>query len=103
MGHAFVPPTSERSDRLARYPYLGRNFEFLGIGSADDEVQKIYCLNFSSIVSMGNSAGAPALRFTIPRIVSGIVSSLFVEDADRYLEDYLAFDQQEDFEISWRG
>ncbi len=100
----FIPPAGEESARLGRYPYLGPAFEFLErkAGTAP-YLRNIHNFNGSAVASMGNSAGAPGLRFSVPRLATALVRDLFVDDADAYYADFLAFETPEPAKAVFRG
>ncbi|MBP2231923.1 cation diffusion facilitator CzcD-associated flavoprotein CzcO [Azospirillum agricola] len=103
-GDRFTPPPGEESGRLARFPYLGPAFEFLERepGTAPF-LRNIHNFNGSAVASMGNSAGAPGLRFSVPRLTNALVRDLFVEDADAYYADFLAFKTPEPEKAAFRS
>jgi len=98
----FTPPAGEESPHLAAYPYLGPAFEFIEkTPGAAPLLRHIHSPNYCAQVSMGNSAGAPGLRFSIPRLVSGLVRDLFVDDADAYYRQFLEFKAPEPESIAF--
>ena len=93
----FTPPPEETHPELAKLPYLGQHFEFLEKRpGAAPWLSRIYAFNFSAFVSMGPVATSiTGHRFGVPRLVRGITSSLFLEQADALLPSLRAFDEPE--------
>jgi hypothetical protein len=99
----FSPQPGDESAVLSRSPYLGLGFEFTErVPGMAPYLRNIHNLNGSATTSMGNSAGAPGLRYSVPRIVKALVRDLFVDDADAYLADFLAYRSPEPEKISFR-
>jgi len=93
----FTPPPDEAHAELSKLPYLGRHFEFLEKhpGTAP-WLPHIYAFNFSGFVSMGPVATSiTGHRYGVPRLVRGITSSLFLEQADAVLPSLHAFAEPE--------
>ena len=89
----YHPPQALRDDRLARYPYLGRHFEFLEKtpGSAP-ALQRIHDFTFGPTMSFGPSGcSISTLRLTVPMLVAGVTRGLFVEDADIHWQSLLDY------------
>lgn len=91
-GDRFTPPPGEENPVLAANAYLGPSFELTERrpGSAP-RLGDIHCVNYCALGSMGNSSGAPGLRWTVPRLVGGLVRDLFVNDVDVFYEQFLDF------------
>jgi cation diffusion facilitator CzcD-associated flavoprotein CzcO len=93
----FTPPEGERHEDLLRHPYLGPGFEFVERepGSAP-HLQYLYNYTFGSLLSLGfGGSSISGMKYSVPRLVSGITRSFFVEDRDAHFESLLGFDEAE--------
>ncbi|MBH68380.1 MAG: oxidoreductase [Rhodospirillaceae bacterium] len=87
----YTPPKHLLDARLARYPYLGKSFEFLekDPGSAPF-LSRIHDFTFGPTMSFGPSGcSISTLRLTVPMVVAGITKSLFLEDANIHWKSLL--------------
>jgi FAD-dependent urate hydroxylase len=93
----FTPPPGEESDLLARHPYLGPAFEFMERQpDTAPFVSRIHNFTFGATPSHGLSAAAvTGMRYAVPKLVNGVVRSLFVEDAEHYYRELLAYEAPE--------
>jgi cation diffusion facilitator CzcD-associated flavoprotein CzcO len=79
----YTPPAAERHDDLARHPYLGAHFEFTERepGRAP-YLGTLYNYTFGGLLSLGfGGASISGMKYSAPRLVSGITKSLFLEDS----------------------
>ena len=78
----FTPPEEERNARLARYPYLDPQFAFTErVAGEAPWLRHVRLFTFGATVSFGPSGSSiNAMKFAVPRLVSGIVRDLFSED-----------------------
>ena len=93
----FSPPAADRNEDLLRHPYLGPHFELTERepGTAP-ELQNVYNYTFGSLLSLGfGGASISGMKYSIPRLVSGITRSLFHEDRSEHIESLRAFDERE--------
>lgn len=93
----FEPPEPPKSADLLRHPYLGPHFELLEKtpGSAL-ELSTLYNYTFGCLLSMGfGGASISGMKYSVPRLVSGITKSLFLEDREAYFESLASFDEKE--------
>ena len=93
----FTPPEEDRHDDLLRHPYLGPSFEFTEReqGSAP-YLRYLYNYTFGSLLSLGfGGASISGIKYSIPRLVSGITGSFFIEDRDQYFESLRSFSEVE--------
>ena len=93
----YEPPPELAHDALGRYPYLGRHYEFLERepGTAPCLAQ-LYGFSFCAIVSMGpHSTSISGHKYSVPRLISGITRSLFLEQQHRVLPTIHAFREPE--------
>jgi xanthine/CO dehydrogenase XdhC/CoxF family maturation factor/cation diffusion facilitator CzcD-associated flavoprotein CzcO len=78
----YQPPPEDENADLLRHPYLGPHFEFSERtpGSAP-YLKYLYNYTFGCLLSLGfGGASISGLKYSIPRLVSGVTGSLFVED-----------------------
>ncbi|HKP55702.1 MAG TPA: XdhC family protein [Polyangiales bacterium] len=90
-------PASEQNEELARHPYLGAHFEFTERtpGSAP-YLQYLYNYTFGCLLSLGfGGASISGMKYSVPRLVSGITESFFVEDRDHYFQTLCEFSERE--------
>jgi len=89
----YQPPSPERSERLARYPYLDAGMAFTEKQpGAAPWLGNIHCFNFGATLSFGPSGSSiSAMKFAVPRLVYAISRDLFVADFaahERRIRDY---------------
>jgi len=86
---AYDPPPNERNDRLARYPYLDRNFSFMEKTPGEAPwVSRIHDFTFGPTMSFGPSGcSISTLRLTVPMIVAGVTRQLFREDIGQHWQN----------------
>ena len=96
-GDRYTPPESEENNALARYPYLGLGFEFLEKESGTaPHLKNLHLFTFAATVSQGFSGGGMnGLKYALPRIVNGIVSGLYAEDAALHFQALRKYDTPE--------
>ena len=80
----YTPPADLADERLGRYPYLGKNYEFLEkTPGAAPHLARIHDFTFGPTMSLGPSGcSISTLRLTVPLVAAGITRGLFVEDAE---------------------
>jgi xanthine/CO dehydrogenase XdhC/CoxF family maturation factor/cation diffusion facilitator CzcD-associated flavoprotein CzcO len=90
-------PTEDKSDDLLRHPYLGPHFEFTErTPGASPHVGYLYNYTFGCLLSLGfGGASISGMKYSIPRLVSGITGSFFVEDQRAHFETLLHFAERE--------
>jgi FAD-dependent urate hydroxylase len=93
----FTPPEADRHDDLLRHPYLGPSFEFTEREpGAAPHLQYLYNFTFGGLLSLGfGGASISGMKYSIPRLVSGIARSFFVEDREAYFESLRSFGEVE--------
>jgi len=96
-GDRFTPPAGEESELLARHPYLGPAFEFTEREPGNAAfLSRIYNFTFGATPSHGlTGAAVTGMRYGVPRLIGGVVRRLFVEDAEHYYRDLVAYDVPE--------
>jgi len=93
----YSPPPSERHEDLLRHPYLGPSFEFTerNPGSAP-YLRYLYNYTFGCLPSLGfGGASISGMKYSIPRLVSGITGSFFLEDREHYYRTLRSFRERE--------
>jgi xanthine/CO dehydrogenase XdhC/CoxF family maturation factor/cation diffusion facilitator CzcD-associated flavoprotein CzcO len=96
----FTPPTTDSPqshDDLLRHPYLGPCFELTErVAGAAPELKYLYNYTFGCLLSLGfGGASISGMKYSIPRLVSGITSSLFQEDRAAHYQSLRGFDERE--------
>ena len=97
--NAYEPPEHERNERLARYPYLDRNFCFMEReAGAAPWLSRIHDFSFGPTMSFGPSGcSISTLRLTVEMLVAGITRELLKEDVEVHWQalqahpDYIPF------------
>ncbi len=99
-----VPPAGTGNAVVDAHPYLGPAFEFLPrTPEAAGALHGLFAFNYSALISFGLSASAlSGLKQALPRLAGGVADQLFLDDADRILADYHAYDEPE-FVGRWPG
>ena len=93
----FTPPPGESHEDLLRHPYLGPHFELTERhAGAAPELKYLYNYTFGCLLSLGfGGASISGMKYSIPRLVSGITSSLFAEDSSQHYQSLCAYDERE--------
>lgn len=89
----FTPPADEADAYLARTPFLGPGFEFIG-KTADEtaSLKNIHNFTYGATLSMGLSASSiSGMKYGIPRLVAAVVGDLFRADSAYHLSDLQAY------------
>src|SRR6218665_1833511 len=93
----YTPPPAEAHEDLGRHPYLGPGFEFQEKepGRAP-HLASVFNYTFGGFVSLGlGGASISGMKYSLPRLVSGITRQLYVEDKDAYFDSLMKFDVKE--------
>lgn len=93
----FTPPAEERNDDLSRHPYLGPSFEFTerDPGRAP-YLRYLHNYTFGGLLSLGfGGASISGMKYSNPRLVSGITKSLFLEDSAAHLDSLVSYAEAE--------
>ena len=98
----YSPPPGQVDTRLARYPYLDAGMAFTEKTPGQAPwISNIYCFNFGATVSFGPSGSSiSAMKYAVPRIVSAITRSLFLEDFASHEQMIRAYETPE-FELRY--
>jgi FAD-dependent urate hydroxylase len=93
----FTPPPGEASDLLGRYPYLGKAFEFTErVPGGAPYLARLHNFTFGAMPSLGvTGAAVTGIKYGVPRLVSGIMRDLLLEDGDTYYRELLDYAQPE--------
>ena len=93
----YVPPPGEEDHQLAAYPYLGPHFEFTErVKGRAPYLKHLYNFTFGATASMGlGGASISGMKYGVSRLVAGITRSFFEEDAEKYYNSLLAYDEPE--------
>lgn len=93
----FTPPRGEESESLARYPYLGKTFEFTERhGGSAPFLQGLHNFTYGAMLSHGISGAAiTGIKYGVRRLVNGIARGLFCEDSATYYRDLLSYQTPE--------
>ncbi|MET0340746.1 MAG: NAD(P)/FAD-dependent oxidoreductase [Polyangiales bacterium] len=93
----FTPPPDQAHEDLSRHPYLGPSFEFTErTAGAAPWLQYVYNYTFGCLLSLGfGGASISGMKYSIPRLVSGITRSFFREDGEHYYQSLAAWNERE--------
>ncbi len=93
----YTPPHGERHEDLLRHPYLGPGFEFTErVPGAAPYIRTLHNYTFGCLLSLGfGGASISGMKYSIPRLVSGVTGSLFVEDRAAHFESLRRFEERE--------
>jgi len=88
----FEPPTAEADTRLALFPYLDAHGGFIERNpGAAPWAGRLFANFRGSTLSLGpSSASNSNIRYTAPRIITGVTRQLFLDEADAVFEEFLA-------------
>jgi cation diffusion facilitator CzcD-associated flavoprotein CzcO len=89
-GERYAPPADLADTRLAKFPYLGRYAEFLPkTAQSPAWVSRLFTITRGATLSMGPSAASNSnMKYTVPRIVSGVTRALFLDGEAEYWRRY---------------
>jgi cation diffusion facilitator CzcD-associated flavoprotein CzcO len=89
-GDRYKPPPALADTRLEKFPYLGRYAEFLPKTPASPAwVSRLFTITRGATLSMGPSAASNSnVKYTVPRIVSGVTRALFIDGEAGYWQRY---------------
>ena len=93
----YTPPENEAHEDLLRHPYLGPSFEFTPkqAGRAP-YLNRVFNYTFGCLLSLGfGGASISGMKYSVPRVVSGVTRQLYMLDKDFFFDTLTKFDQQE--------
>ena len=90
----YVPPASERDERLGRFPYLGPDFAFTEkVTGQTPWLRDIHLFAIGSTMSHGASGSSiNAMTTAVPKLVSGVTRGLFEADLERHWQSLDRYD-----------
>ncbi|WP_434384280.1 FAD/NAD(P)-binding protein [Melittangium boletus] len=93
----YTPPPAEAHEDLGRHPYLGPAFEFQEKQPGQAPwLGSVFNYTFGGFVSLGlGGASISGMKYSLPRLVSGITRQLYVEDKDAHFASLMKFDLKE--------
>ncbi len=96
-GSRYTPPAGLRHERLARFPYLGRFGEFTALEpDAAPWIDRLFADFRGATLSLGPSAASNSnMKYTLPRIVSGVTRELFLDARRANYEAFMHGDHAE--------
>lgn len=89
----YTPPAELTDKRLARYPYLSKDFAFTEkVPGRAPWIGRIHDFTFGPTMSFGPSGcSISTLRLTVPMLVAGVTRGLFTEDVEAHWQDLLDY------------
>ncbi len=89
----YTPPAELADERLARYPYLSKDFAFTEkVPGRAPWIGRIHDFTFGPTMSFGPSGcSISTLRLTVPMLVAGVTRGLFTEDVEAHWQDLLDY------------
>jgi xanthine/CO dehydrogenase XdhC/CoxF family maturation factor/cation diffusion facilitator CzcD-associated flavoprotein CzcO len=93
----YTPPAEDQNDELSRHPYLGAHFEFTERTPGEAPyLEYLYNYTFGGLLSLGfGGASISGMKYSVPRLVSGITGSFFIEDRNHYFDTLCNFAERE--------
>lgn len=99
---AYIPPADLQNPGLAEMPYLGPGFEFLPRDGASPAISNIYCFAYPAVMTHGKiTSGIPSIGEGATRLAQALARSIFVEDRDIHLQNFLDYDVPELLGDEW--
>ena len=91
-GDRYTPPPERADTRLAGFPYMDRFCAFTARDpAAAPWASRVFAIFRGATLSMGPSAASNSnMKYTAPRIISGVTRQLFLDAAPRYYERFMA-------------
>jgi cation diffusion facilitator CzcD-associated flavoprotein CzcO len=91
----YTPPEEAKNETLARYPYLGKGFEFLEKRpGAAPYLRNIHCMNNAALLSFGRAVGEiTSIGHSVPRLVDRIGADFVVDDRLAHFARMRAFNE----------
>lgn len=93
----YTPPENERSEDMARHPYLGAHCEFIERSPGEAPyLSSIFNFTFGGLVSIGfGGASISGMKYSVQKLVNGITKQLYLEDAEAFYQSLEEFDLRE--------
>ncbi|USG60337.1 NAD(P)/FAD-dependent oxidoreductase [Sneathiella marina] len=99
----YSPPEEIADPELGRFPYLGGNFELLEKKPGEAPyLSRIHLFNAATTMSHAAlSSDIPGVNVGANRLTAALVRSFFVEDSQKHLEDFYAYNDPELLGDEW--
>jgi FAD-dependent urate hydroxylase len=93
----YTPPPTEAHEDLGRHPYLGPGFEFQEkVPGRAPYLGGLFNYTFGCLLSLGfGGASISGMKYSLPKLVSGITRQLYCDDKDAYFESLMTYDVKE--------
>ncbi|MER5172405.1 NAD(P)/FAD-dependent oxidoreductase [Thioclava kandeliae] len=93
-GDVVGPERAATNQGLASHPYLARDFSFIEkAGGSCPSLKRLTCFAYPAVPSHGKvTSGVPSASEGARRLASGLVQSLFAEDAQIHLDRFRDYD-----------
>ncbi len=93
----YAPPEGKENAELSRHPYLDQYFGFVPKADVDAPyLGRIFNYTFGCLLSLGfGGASISGMKYSVPRVVSGVTRQLYLGDKDVYFEALRNFDERE--------
>jgi cation diffusion facilitator CzcD-associated flavoprotein CzcO len=93
----YAPPSSLQNDRLGRFPYLGRFGDLCERSPGQAPwAERLFCIFRGATLSLGPSAASNSnMKYTLPRLVSGVTRQLFLDARRDHFEKFVSGDHAE--------
>ncbi|MBE9606946.1 NAD(P)/FAD-dependent oxidoreductase [Acetobacteraceae bacterium H6797] len=93
-GDRYTPPEAERDARLARFPYLGPDYQLMEkVPGETPWLRHIHLFSIASTMSFGASGSSiNAMTTAVPKLANGITRALFREDIETHWASLKAYD-----------
>jgi cation diffusion facilitator CzcD-associated flavoprotein CzcO len=93
-GHRYTPPPEQRDERLARFPYLGSEYELIETHPGETPwIRNIHVFAIASTMSFGPSGSSiNAMTTAVRKLVDSITRGLFKGDLERHWQSLLSYD-----------
>jgi hypothetical protein len=93
-GDRYTPPQEEADARLARFPYLARDYALQEkVAGETPWIGRIHIFSIASTMSFGPSGSSiNAMTTAVPKLVSGLTRALFQEDVEHHWASLQAWD-----------
>jgi cation diffusion facilitator CzcD-associated flavoprotein CzcO len=93
-GDRYTPPPEERDERLARYPYLGGDYELIEkVPGATPWIGNVHVFAIASTMSFGPSGSSiNAMTTAVGKLSLALTRGLFKADVERHWRSLQAYD-----------
>ncbi|GBR68621.1 oxidoreductase [Gluconobacter kanchanaburiensis NBRC 103587] len=98
----FTPAPDEQNNRLSAFPYLGNDYTLQErVPGQTPWLRNIHLFSIAATMSFGPSGSSiNAMKFSVPKLVSGITGGLFRDDVEAYWQDLRSYDIRQ-AELRW--